>query len=141
VQFVSDTNVKHWQPPAEMTIRIMEENEQRNLIQIYTDGSKTEKGVGSVAAIIESGQYIKILQCRLNKRCTNNQAEQLGILMALKFIGNIHKTDRTTTIYTDSQITLDKLHNSNIHTYIIEEIRRKLTEMKRTRWKVTLRWV
>jgi ribonuclease HI len=41
----------------------------------------------------------------------------------------------------DSQITLDKLQNSNIHTYKIEEIRRKLTEMKEVRWKITLRWV
>jgi len=43
-------------------------------------------------------------------------------------------------IYTDSQITLDKIWNSNIHTYIIEEIR-KLIRMKNTRWNITLRWV
>jgi uncharacterized protein YlaI len=33
------------------------------------------------------------------------------------------------TIYTDRQITLDSLKNGNIHTFLIEEIRRKLTEM------------
>jgi len=36
---------------------------------------------------------------------------------------------------------LGKLQNSNIHTYIIEEIRRKITEMKECEWKVTLCWV
>jgi len=42
------------------------------------------------------------------------------------------------TIYTDSQITLEKIRNSNIHTYIIEEIRRKLIGMKNTGWNITL---
>jgi ribonuclease HI len=134
-------NVKHWQHPAEMSIRVMEENDERNPIQIYTDGSKTEKGVCLGVAIFESGQYIKSLQSRLNNRCTNNQAEQLVILMALKYIENIQTTDRIAAIYTDGQITLDKLQNSNIHTYLIEEMRRKLREMKETRWKITLCWV
>jgi hypothetical protein len=66
-QFDSDMNVKHWQHPAEMSIRVMEENDEMNPIQIYTDESKTEKGVGSGVAIFESGQYIKSLQSRLNK--------------------------------------------------------------------------
>jgi primosomal protein N' len=34
---------------------------------------------------------------------------------------------------------LDKLQNSNIHRYVIEEMRRKLNEMKKMRWKITLR--
>ena len=50
-------------------------------------------------------------------------------------------TDKRVTIYTDSQTTLDKLQNSNIHTYIVEEIRRKITEMKESEWKITLCWV
>ena len=45
------------------------------------------------------------------------------------------------TIYTDSQITLEKIRNSNIHTCIIEEIRRKLIGMKNTGWNITLRRV
>jgi len=36
---------------------------------------------------------------------------------------------------------LDKLQNSNIYTHIIEEIRRKVTEMKESEWKITLCWV
>ena len=48
--------------------------------------------------------------------------------------------DKTVTIYTDSQITLDSLQNGNIHTFLKEEIRKKLTEMN-TKWKIKLRWV
>ena len=65
----------------------MEENYVETSIQIFTDGSKSEKGVGSGIVIFEAGQHIKILQCRLNIRCTNNQAEQLAILKALEYMG------------------------------------------------------
>jgi ribonuclease HI len=38
-------------------------------------------------------------------------------------------------------MTLDSLINSKIHTNLIEEIRRKLTEMGRTNWKIQFSWV
>jgi len=81
----------------------------------------------------------------LSKKCTNNQAEQLAILIALKHIEKIQTTDKRVTICIDSQTTLDKLLNSNTHTHthtrVVEEIRRKITEMKESEWKITLCWV
>jgi len=50
-------------------------------------------------------------------------------------------TDKTATIYTDSQITLDSLQNGNIHTFIVEEIRKKLNKMMKTNWKIKLHWI
>jgi len=38
-------------------------------------------------------------------------------------------------------MTLDSLKNRNVHTFLIEEIRRKLTEMGKTNWKIQFRWV
>jgi len=76
-----------------------------------------------------------------SKKCTNNQAEQLAILAALQYIETTQRTDQKITIYTDSKITLDKLQNTKIQTYIIEEIRRKIIEMNRTSWEVKLCWV
>jgi len=67
--------------------------------------------------------------------------EQLAILKVLEYIENKQTTDKTATICTDSQITLDKIWNSNIHTYIIEEIRRKLIGIKNMSWNITLCWV
>jgi len=75
------------------------------------------------------------------KKCTKNQAEQFAILTALEHIEKVQTTDKRVTIYTDSQTTLDKLQSSNIHTYIVEEIRTKITEMKESQWKITLCWV
>jgi hypothetical protein len=118
-KFDKDMEIKYWQHPAVASISSMDEEEE-GLIQIYTDGSKTEEGVGSGIAIFESGQHIESVQHRLNKKCTNNQAEQLAILAALQYIGTTQRMDKQITIYTDSKITLDKLRNTKIHTYIIE---------------------
>jgi len=38
-------------------------------------------------------------------------------------------------------MTLDSLKNNNIHTFLIEEIRRKLMEMGKTNWKIQFCWV
>jgi ribonuclease HI len=110
-------------------------------IQIFTDGSKSEQGVGAGIVIFKSGNLINSLKYRLNKRCTNNQAEQLAILRALDYTENIETEDKTATIYTDSQMTLDSLKNSNIHTFLIEEIRRKVVEMGKINWKIQFCWV
>jgi ribonuclease HI len=97
--------------------------------------------VGSGIAIYRSGQNIRTLQFKLNKKCTNNQVKQLAILKALEYIDNTQMADKKATIYTDSQITLAMLQNSKIHTNIIEDITRQRYEMKKAGWQITLRWV
>ena len=89
-QFDNNKEARFWQHPAETVIRTSEGNEEDSPLQIYTDGSKTEKGVGSWIAIYSSGQNIRTLQFKLNKKCTNNQMEQLAILKALESIDNTH---------------------------------------------------
>jgi len=62
-------------------------------------------------------------------------------LRALEFTENIGTEDKTATIYTDSRMTLDSVKNSNIHTYVIEVIRRKLAEMGEIKWKIQFCWI
>jgi len=69
----------------------------------------------------------------------NNQAEQLTILKALKHTTNMQTTEKTVTIYRDSQMTLDSLRNGNMHTFLTEEIRKQLNEMTARNWKIKLR--
>jgi len=133
-----DMGVKYWHHPAETITFLTEDNEEQ--VQ-FTDRSKLEQGVGTGIAIFKSGNLINNLKYRLNKRCTNNQAEQLAILRALEYTENIETEDKTTTIYTDSWMTLDSLKNSNIHTFLIEEIRRKVVEMGEINWKIQFCWV
>jgi hypothetical protein len=97
-----DMGVKHWYHPAETITFLTEDNEETSTIQIFTDGSKSEQGAGAGIAIFESGNHIKSLKCRLNKRCTNNQVEQLAILRALEYTEIIQTEDKTATLYTDS---------------------------------------
>jgi len=78
---------------------------------------------------------------KLKKRCTNNQAEQLKILRALEYTENLQTKDKMATMYTDCRMTLDTLKNSEIHTFLIKEIRTKLTEMEKINWKIQLSWV
>jgi len=84
--------VRYWQHPAEASISRTDEKEDKGSIHIYTDGRETDKGVGSCIAIFESGQYIKSIHRRLNKKCTNNRAEQLAILTALQYIETTQRT-------------------------------------------------
>jgi len=47
----------------------------------------------------------------------------------------------TATVFTDSRITLDSLHNANNHAYLIEEIRKRLSRLEGTKWKIEFLWV
>ena len=49
--------------------------------------------------------------------------------------------DKTVTIYTDSQVTLDSLKNNTNHTFLIEAIRKKLVEMGKAKWTIQFCWV
>jgi hypothetical protein len=74
-QVDNNMEVKHWQHPADKVTRMIENTEENSRIQIYTDGSKTEKGVGAGIEVFESGLHTNHIQCRLNKSCSSNQAE------------------------------------------------------------------
>jgi len=126
-----DTNMRdtHWQHSADTIKSILEGNEEKSLIQIFTDCSKSEKGVGAGIAIYECGHHIKSLHCMLNIWCTNIQAQQLAILTALKCTESMQTRENIAKVYTDSQMTLDSQRYSNIHTYLVEEIWKKLNEM------------
>ena len=117
-----------------------EGNDEDYRLQIYTDGSKPEKGVGSGIGIYRYGRNIGTLKFKLNKECINNQAEQLAILKALEAIHDTQTVDKNATIYTDSQTTLSTLQNSKIHTNIIANIRHQWYEMKKAGWQIAIRW-
>jgi len=138
--FDQDMGVKHWLHPAVKVTTLQDNNADNSTTQIFTDGSKSEQGVDAGIAVYRSGTHTTSLKYRLNQICTNNQAEQLAILKSLEYIENIHTTDKSVTRYTDSQTTLDSLQN-NIHTYLIEKIRGKTTELEQTEWKIHFCWV
>jgi len=55
------TGTQYWQHPAETITFLSEETKDTSTVQIHTDGSKSEKGVGAGIAIYMSGDLIKSL--------------------------------------------------------------------------------
>ena len=140
-----DVQPKDWLHPAN-TIRITEQHEQQeeHAIQIFTDGSKSEHGVGAGIAIFVQGKLEHQLRYTLHNRCSNNQAEQLAIFKALETIEKSHISDcipRTATVHTDSRITLHSLKNTKNHNYLIEEIRKKAIALENRKWTITFTWI
>ena len=133
---------KDWLHPAD-SVRITEKHDEQ-AIQIFTDGSTSEHGVGAGIAIFIQNKLTHQLMYALHNRCSNNQAEQLAIVKALEKIGKLHNNDnipRTATVHTDSRITLQSLKNTKNHNYLIEEIRKQATTLEKSNWTITFTWI
>ena len=67
-----------WLHPSN-TIAIEDEREDQTYsVRIFTDGSKTETGVGSGITNYINTEPVQKLRYRLDNRCSNNQAEQFA---------------------------------------------------------------
>ena len=98
---------KDWLHPVD-SVRITEKHDKQ-AIQIFTECSKSEHGVGAGIAIFIQDKLTHQLTYTIHNRCSSNQAEQLAIVKALEKIGKLHNNDnipRTATVHTDSRITL-----------------------------------
>jgi len=94
--------------------------------------------------MFSGNELVTTLKYRLDNRCSNNQAEQLAIAKALETLEKIDiekNRPRTAAIITYSKISLDPIKNVNNHSYLIEEIRERLSKLERSNWEVTFVWV
>ena len=139
-----DVEYKHWPHPAKaVTIKEVEDHEEA-AVHAYTNGSKYERGVGSGVVIFKGSDMIVKQKLKLENRCSNNQAEQLAIRKALDEIDLLNRhsiSPLTATMYTDSRVSLDSLHNPNNHAFLTEEIRKKVASLERSGWKIMFSWV
>jgi hypothetical protein len=76
---------KQWLHPAARIIAADNNTDDPTPINIYTDGSKSEQGVGAGIAIKRPGTPTVKLMYRMDNRCSNNQAEAFAILKALEY--------------------------------------------------------
>jgi len=68
----------------------------------------------------------------------------LAITKALEAIEKVNipqDTPRTAIIFTDSRISIDSIRNTKNHSHLIEEIRKKITNLERANWNIELSWV
>lgn len=132
---------RSWAHPADF-MRITEKNANKCYpVEVYTDGSKSDDGVGSGIAIFVNKKLTCQIQLKLSNECSNNQAEQFAVLNALELITNLSNIDKAAVIYTDSRITLDSLRNPKNHNFLIEEIRCKIRKLQTKNWQVHFEWV
>jgi len=141
---LDEVEYKYWPHPADaVTVEEVRRDEEATL-QAFTDGSKQEKGVGAGAVVFKGSELVAKVQQKFDNRCSNNQAEQLAMLEVLETIESMNShsiNPRTVTIFSDSRVSLDSLHNPNNHAHLAEEIRKKVTSMKRAKWKIKFSWV
>jgi ribonuclease HI len=138
-----EMELQNWPNPAD-EVKTTQNKEYERTILVYMDGSKNEHGVGLGVAIFVQQKLAGQLQFRLGTRCSNNQAEQLAIIKAVEAIETIdipENSPHTINIFTDSRITLDLLQNANNHSYLIEEIRKRLSYLDRANWTIGISWV
>jgi ribonuclease HI len=106
-------------------------------IQICTDGSKNEQGIGAGVAIFSGQELVTKLQYNLDSKCSNNQAEQLAIakdLEALETIDIEENSSRTAAIIMDNRKQKqNNLLQQNTFAYAVQGARRRnQTEMAKT---------
>ena len=130
IHYDREMEVKNWDHPAKQ-VKITEAHEESSqYIQAYTDGSKSEVGVGSGIAIFSGNNLKMTLKYRLHKHCSNNQAEQMAVLKTLEYIQTSKAEEKTVLVCTDSRITLQMLQNQKKNTHLIEKIRTKVIELE-----------
>ena len=105
-----DVEYKYWPHPAKAVSIEETQSHEEAAIRAYTDGSKYQSGVGTGVVIYKGRDIIARKKANLAKRCSNNQA-----LEEIDLLDREGSSPVTAVIYTDSRISLDLLHNTNIH--------------------------
>jgi len=120
-----------WPHPAK-AIELNKRDDMHYKLEIYTDGSKHEKGVGSGVAILDRSLTHQ-LRFKLAEKCSNNQAEQIATAKALTKLKSMHiiqGSQRTTVIHTDIRITLEAMANPRNHQSLVESIRKEIRSLE-----------
>ena len=100
--------------------------------------------MGSGVAVFTGSVLAEQLKFKLDKRCSNYQAEQLAIVKALEVIETHqvnHNEHRTAVITTDSKITLGLIRSAKNHNHLAEEIRKTAVTLNKKNREIEFKWV
>jgi ribonuclease HI len=131
-------------PAAIVSVNDTRDDGEKSLWQTFTDGSKSEQGVGSGVAVFIGKVVTEEHKLKLDSRCSNNQAEHLAVVKALEVIEMRqvnHNEHRTVVIYTDIKITLDSIRSAKIPNHLVEEIRKSVVTVNKKNCKIGIKWV
>lgn len=127
--------------PADRTfnIAVLHENVVAEM-HIYTDGSKTEDGVGSAFVAFVNGKRIHEWSTSLNAEATVFQAELHAILTALEWLQTV-KDVRTIALFSDSSSSLHAASNFMPKNSTVQSVQKQLHTLEKRGKTVILRWV
>ncbi|XP_023220354.1 uncharacterized protein LOC111622233 [Centruroides sculpturatus] len=119
-----------------------EATDKRNIINIYTDGSRTSTGVGSGIIIKgKNGNTMYQGSFKIADYCTTVQAETFAIYKALDHIyKNKNHYRGELNIHTDSQTALSILKTKNRKTKLTNELIQISEKIQRIR-NITFSWI
>ena len=103
----------------------------------YTDGSKTEEGVGTG---IYGQKSKKMISVSLTKETTVFQAEVAAIHHCVGEINRHNDNNRSIAIVSDSQATLKALNSIQVNSKLVWDCAQALNDLSQNK-KVTLAWV
>jgi ribonuclease HI len=109
-------------------------------VTIYTDGSKTEQGVGAGFVLYKRRKVEYYESFKLDDHATVFQAEVMAILKGIEYVllgGNI----KFLKVLSDSQAALLALHNKIVTSKLVLETMRRLEELVDRGCVVRLAWV
>ena len=109
-------------------------------LQIYTDGSKREQGVGC-AYIIKSSDSLEHKSFRLPDYCSPHQAEIHAVHLALQQIRDSQTAGRSVLLVTDAMKTIRCLNNPYKQATIEIQIRSLIDQLKQNNITVDFCWV
>ncbi|XP_015794765.1 uncharacterized protein LOC107371247 [Tetranychus urticae] len=131
-------------PPQEwpqIEIGDCKQNISKEGIQIFTDGSVSEKGVGAAWAITDGPTVIRERKLKLANQCTIYQAEGLAVKDALSNLEKYIKEIQTVNIFTDSRSIITALQNTKTDNEIICDIKILIKYLNGKGWKIIFNWI
>ncbi|CAF4921525.1 unnamed protein product [Pieris macdunnoughi] len=106
-------------------------------LQIYTDGSKTEEGVGAAISLWKGDIEIKSQKLHLAHFCTVYQAELMALKRAAQLA--VQRKETEVLIYSDSRSALDAVVGGRSFDPLVTEIRELL--IQHSEKNIKLFWV
>ena len=125
-------------PPEVLKARFLEHMDRhRNVIEVFTDGSKTEEGVGAAAWI---PRFNQVNTRAISQKFSIFAAELIAIICALQFISYRPNIAETFVIYSDSLSALQAVLRYNSKNPHVQEIQQWLYRLHSRKKEVSFCW-
>ncbi|XP_061379281.1 ribonuclease H-like [Danaus plexippus] len=95
---------------------------------IYTDGSKSDDGVGAAYTYWRDGVEVRTRRLRLEPMCTVFQAELLAIARATDLV--VERNFASAAVLSDSRSSLDLIRNPDTRHPLATHIRKNIRELQ-----------